>query len=91
MKRIAVIGAILTSPKVCQKNFNDIVSEYRGIVKGRMGIPFDEVDMSVISLTLIAELDVINTLTGKLGNLEGVKIKTAISDVISKEGDPSVY
>lgn len=79
MKRIAVIGAILDHPKVSQKQFNETVSDFRVIIKGRMGIPFDEDDMSVISLTVEAELDEINNLTGKLSSLSGVVVKTAIS------------
>ena len=80
MKRIAVIGAILDQPHLSQQSFNDIVSGYKGIVRGRMGIPFEDANMAVISLTLVAELDQINSLTGKLGNLEHVTIKAAISD-----------
>jgi len=80
MKRIAVIGAILENPALCQKPFNDVVSNFKGIVKGRMGIPFDEDGMAVISLTVVAGIDEINALTGKLGNLQHVTVKTAISD-----------
>ena len=80
MKRIAVIGAILEQPQLCQKPFNDTVANFKGIVKGRMGIPFDEENMAVISLTVLADLDEINALTGKLGNLPHVTVKTAVSD-----------
>ena len=80
MKRIAVIGAILENPAQCQQPFNDTVSGFKGIVKGRMGIPFDEAGMAVISLTVVAEVDEINALTGRLGNLRHVTVKTAISD-----------
>ena len=80
MKRIAVIGAILEQPQLCQKPFNDTVSTFKGMIKGRMGIPFDEENMAVISLTVLAELDEINSLTGKLGNIPHVTVKTAVSD-----------
>lgn len=80
MKRIAVIGAILEKPQLCQQPFNDLVSSYKGIVRGRMGIPFESDNIAVVSLTVVAELDVINSLTGKLGNLPHVIVKTAISD-----------
>jgi putative iron-only hydrogenase system regulator len=79
MKRIAVIGAIVEKPRTNQQAFNETVAQYTGIVKGRMGIPFDEEDTAVIALTLQAELDDINALTGKLGNLSGVTVKTAVS------------
>ena len=43
-----------------------------------MGIPFEE-GISVISITVTGELDEINKLTGKLGNIPGVLVKTAIA------------
>ena len=79
MKRIAVISAVLDNPHHCQQAFNDTVSDFQGIVKGRMGIPFDEVPVAVISLTVVGELDAINSLTGKLGRIEGVTVKTAVA------------
>ncbi|MEG1003979.1 TM1266 family iron-only hydrogenase system putative regulator [Clostridium sp.] len=78
MKKIAVISAILEYPKECQEEFNNVVSNFRGSVRGRMGIPFEE-GISVISLTVIGELNEINSLTGKLGNIKGVTVKTAIA------------
>jgi putative iron-only hydrogenase system regulator len=79
MERIAVIGAILEKPQESQQDFNSLVSQYRGLIKGRMGIPFDAEDTAVIALTLQGELDDINALTGKLGSLPHVTVKTAIS------------
>jgi putative iron-only hydrogenase system regulator len=85
MERIAVIGAILDRPDTNQKAFNDTVSAYRGIVKGRMGVPFDESGIGVVSLTVRGDLDMINALTGKLGNLPGITVKTAISGDINRQ------
>jgi putative iron-only hydrogenase system regulator len=58
------------------------VSEFRGIVKGRMGIPFEEENAAVIAITLLGDLDEINALTGKLGNLPGVTVKAAVSSAL---------
>jgi putative iron-only hydrogenase system regulator len=85
MERIAVIGAILEQPRTSQRAFNETVSRYRGIVKGRIGIPFDDEDMAVISLTLRGELDDINALTGKLGKLPLVTVKTAVSGNLKRQ------
>jgi putative iron-only hydrogenase system regulator len=85
MKRIAVIGAVLEKPQESQRAFNETVSLYKEIVKGRMGIPFDEEDTAVIALTLRGELDDINALTGKLGNLPLVTVKTAVSGGLKTE------
>ena len=79
MKRVAVISAILEQPDSCQQSFNTVVATFKGIVKGRMGIPLPEQNMAVISVVIIGELDEINSLTGKLGNLEHVTVKTSIS------------
>ena len=79
MMRIAVIGAILEKPQLSQKTFNETVSQFKGIVKGRMGIPFDQEDIAVISITVQGDLDDINALTGKLGNLPHITVKTAVS------------
>jgi len=79
MKKIAVISAILESPQATQKEFNDIISTYRDIIRGRMGLPFDELDMAVIAISVVADMDTINAFTGQLGKLAHVTVKTAIS------------
>ena len=79
MNRIAVIGIILEQPEISQKAVNETISLFKKIIKGRMGIPFDDQEIAVISLTLQGELDSINALTGKLGNLPHVTVKTAVS------------
>ncbi|KGM97556.1 iron-only hydrogenase system regulator [Clostridium novyi A str. 4552] len=79
MKKIAVISAILEEPKENQKEFNEILSNFKGIVKGRMGIPFEEEGISVICITVVGELNDINSLTGKLGNIKNVLVKTSIA------------
>lgn len=77
--KIAIIGAILEDPKKAQFKFNKIVSEYKDIVRGRLGLPLVDKGVSAISLTVVGSLDKINSLTGKLGNIEGVSIKISIS------------
>lgn len=79
MKRIAVIGAVLENPKETQEMFNTIISENMDIVKGRFGLPFPEQGIGVISITVIADMDSINEITGKLGQIPNISVKTAIS------------
>lgn len=79
MNKVAVISAILEEPDKCQKEFNDTISLYKEIIKGRMGIPFDEHGMSVVCLVAIGDVDKVNSLTGKLGNIPYVSVKTSIS------------
>lgn len=79
MKRVAVISAILEKPEETQNAFNNIVSSYKDMVKGRMGLPLIEEKLSVISITVVAEVNDINSLTGKLGKIPNIQVKTAIS------------
>jgi putative iron-only hydrogenase system regulator len=79
MKKIAVIGAVLDHPEACQKKFNELLSQYKHIIRGRMGIPFEASDISVVSITVMGSLDEINTLTGKLGSIPGINVKTSIT------------
>jgi len=79
MKRVAVVGIVLDEPKESNAKLNEIIAEYKDIVRGRMGIPFNEEGISVISLTIVGSMNEINSLTGKLGNVSGVSVKTSIS------------
>ena len=79
MKRIAIISAILEGPDSCQQEFNSIVSDFKGLIRGRMGIPFNEEGLSVISITVVGEQDEINAMTGRLGNVPHVTVKTSMS------------
>lgn len=79
MKRVAVVGIVLDEPKESNAKLNEIIAEYKDIVRGRMGIPFIDEGISVISLTVVGTMDDINSLTGKLGNVSGVSVKTSIS------------
>lgn len=80
-QRIAVISAILENAKEHQSEFNEIVAQFQSMIRGRMGIPFHEEGISVVALTVVGSMDEINTLTGKLGRLPCIQVKTAISKV----------
>ncbi len=79
MKRIAVVSAIFENPEQSQALFNAIVAGFKGIVKGRMGLPLPEHGVSVVTIALAGEMDEINSLTGKLGALPDVQVKTSVS------------
>lgn len=79
MKRVAVISAILENPVASQAKFNDIVSDYKDLIKGRMGLPLSDEGLTVVCIVVMGELDKINSLTGKLGRLNDVQVKTSIS------------
>ncbi|MDR1505976.1 MAG: iron-only hydrogenase system regulator [Treponema sp.] len=90
MGRIAVVGAVLENPREIQGKFNETVGSFKGIIKGRMGIPLDDENMAVISITLLGELDEINALTGRLGKLPGVTVKTAVSREMAVSGETAL-
>ncbi len=79
MRRAAIISVILEQPRVTQRAFNDVVSEYNDMLRGRMGIPFEKSGVALIALTVVSELDRINAFTGKLGKLPGVTVKASIA------------
>jgi putative iron-only hydrogenase system regulator len=78
--RIAMIGIIIEDIDATGK-VNDILHDYSMYVIGRMGIPYRERDISIISIALDAPADVINTLAGKLGKVSGVSVKTMYSRI----------
>lgn len=79
--RVAVIGIIVENPNVTAR-INEILSEYGDCIIGRMGIPYRERGINIISLAVDAPQTVISAMSGKLGRLEGVTAKTAYSNCI---------
>lgn len=79
MKRVAVISAILEDPLNTQHLFNDIIMNFKGIIRGRMGLPLTEEQVTIITIIVSGELDEINSLTGKLGKINNISVKTSIS------------
>jgi putative iron-only hydrogenase system regulator len=78
-RRIAVIGVVVMERSEAARRVNTILSDYGEMIVGRMGIPYRERGMSVISLIVDGTNDQIGALTGKLGSIEGVKVKAAIT------------
>jgi putative iron-only hydrogenase system regulator len=74
--RIALIGIIVTSHESIQE-LNTLLSEYGSYIVGRMGIPYREKNVSII--TIDAPNDVISSLSGKIGMLPGLSTKTVYS------------
>jgi putative iron-only hydrogenase system regulator len=73
-KKIALIGIIIEDNKVFQ-DVNNILHEYSNIIIGRMGIPYRESKINIISLVVDGESDEINSLSGKLGMVDGISAK----------------
>lgn len=76
--RIAVISIIVEDREQSAK-INGILSEFGDFVIGRMGIPYKQKSVFIISVAVDAPAEVINTITGKIGQLSGVSAKTLMS------------
>jgi putative iron-only hydrogenase system regulator len=77
--RIGVIGIVVKKREMVSDKVNFLLSEYGNIIVGRMGIPYRERNISVISLIVDGSTDTIGALTGKLGSIPGVKVKSALT------------
>lgn len=77
-KRIAV-AAIVVDESSAVSEVNKVLHEYSDIIIGRMGIPYRDRGISIISVALDASPDSISSLTGRLGRIGGVSVKAAIS------------
>ena len=78
--RVAVIGIVVEN-KESVPALNKLLSEYGEYIIGRMGIPYKEKKVNVISIVIDAPQDVINTLSGNIGRLDGISSKTAYSNI----------
>ena len=76
--RIALIGIIVEDLDKTEK-LNSILHEYSTYIIGRMGLPYKEKDVCVISIVIDAYNDVISSLSGKLGMIKGISVKTMYS------------
>ena len=76
--RVAVISIIVEEPGQVPA-INDILHDAADAIIGRMGLPYREKNISIISVVADADLNVINNISGRLGRLPGVTVKTAYS------------
>ncbi|MBO5752681.1 MAG: iron-only hydrogenase system regulator [Proteobacteria bacterium] len=80
MSRVAVIGIIIENTDSVE-SLNAIVHDFRDIILGRMGIPYRERGINIVSIAVDGPAEEINALCGKLGRLPGVTVKTAYANV----------
>ncbi len=82
--RVAVISIIVENNDAVEQ-INAVLHEYGDHIIGRMGIPYRQKKINIISIAIDAPQDVISALSGKIGKLTGVNVKTAYSNVVSNE------
>ena len=77
--------AIIVEKGGAVERLNAVLHEYGEHIIGRMGIPYRKKGINIVSIALDAPQDTISALAGKLGNIEGLSVKTAYSNVVADE------
>lgn len=76
--RVAVMGIIVEDTENIDQ-LNDLLHEHAQYIIGRMGIPYREKNINIMSIAIDAPQDVISALSGKIGNIKGISVKTAFA------------
>ena len=82
--RVAIMGIIIEDTESVKK-LNELLHEYGEYIIGRMGIPYREKGIHIVSIAVDAPQDKISAMSGKIGKLAGISVKTAYSNVITHE------
>lgn len=77
--RVALISIIIKDSNVVEE-LNDILHKYSDYIIGRMGLPYREKNIHIISVAVDAPLDVINALSGRIGRISGISSKVAYAN-----------
>ena len=78
--RVAVIGIIVEKYDSVEK-LNSVLHNYAEYIIGRMGLPYKEKNINIISIAIDAPEETINALSGQIGRIQGISVKTAYSNV----------
>ena len=78
--RVAVMSIIVENGNTVDA-LNALLHDYSDCIIGRMGIPYSEKGINIISIALDAPQDQISALAGKIGNLPGINVKTALANL----------
>lgn len=78
--RVAIISIIVENGATVDE-LNSVLHEYGEYIIGRMGIPYRQKNINIISIAVDAPQDKISALSGKIGRLSGISVKTAYSGV----------
>ena len=77
-RRLGVVGIVIQDRKAMAPRVNEILTEHGEIIAGRMGLPYRDRNVSVISLIVDGTTDDLGSLTGKLGMLKGVQVCSSL-------------
>ena len=82
--RVAVIAIIVRDGEAVGP-LNELLHQYGRYIIGRMGVPYRERGVNIISVAMDAPQNTISAMAGKIGSLPGVSVKTAYSSIVSQE------
>ena len=77
-KRIGVVGIVVKNIDNADK-VNSILHQYSSIIVGRLGVPYREKGICIISIIIDGTSDEVSAITGKLGSIEGINVKSALT------------
>ena len=78
--RVAVMSIIVENAQSVE-TLNSLLHDFGQYIIGRMGLPYREKNINIISIAIDAPQDKISALAGRIGKLDGVSVKTALSSV----------
>jgi putative iron-only hydrogenase system regulator len=79
MKRLGFVGIIIDDREKCSSIVNNILSGFSELILARTGLPNAKGNTSIITLVIDATTDELGMLTGKLGNIPGVSVKSGLA------------
>ena len=88
-KRLGVVAILLTKTQRVH-DLNVLLSDFADMILARQGLPLREKGVHVISLVVEGTTDRIGALTGKLGRLEGCKVKSVLTEYRGENDDEPV-
>ncbi len=89
-KRIGCI-AIIVRNKIHISDLNSLLTEYSQIILGRLGLPLRDRKINIISLIVEGDTDEIGALTGKIGRLQGIQVKSMLTKFKESKDEDSIY
>lgn len=78
-KRIGTVSIIISDRVNQSSEVNRILSKHAEIIIGRMGLPYFPKEISIICLIVNGSTDQLGSLTGQLGSIEGVQVKSVMA------------
>ena len=78
-KRLGFVGIVIDDREKCAGIVNQVLSEYAELILARTGLPHAKGKTSIITLVIDATTDELGVLTGKLGNIPGISVKSGLA------------